>query len=47
MIETYAAGREPVLDPPDAARDLVLQRSRTMLDVSYAGSPLVGERVVN
>ena len=45
MVETYAAGGEPVLDPPDAARDLVLQRSRTMLDVSYAGSPLVAERV--
>ena len=47
MVETYAAGREPVLDPPDAARDLVLQRSRTMLDVSYAGSPLVAERVAD
>src|SRR5690606_10187125 len=28
---------------PDAARDLAAQRSRAMLDVSYAGSPLVAE----
>lgn len=45
LVETFAAGRKPELPAPDAARDLASQRSRAMLDMSYAGSPLVGEHV--
>ena len=29
--------------PPDAARDMAVARRRSMLDISYAGSPLVGQ----
>jgi 2-polyprenyl-6-methoxyphenol hydroxylase-like FAD-dependent oxidoreductase len=45
LVEAYAAGKKPEFPAPDAARDLAFQRSRSMLDVSYAGSPLVGEHV--
>lgn len=43
LVAAFAAGQQPVMPTPDAARDLALQRSRSMLDVSYADSPLVGE----
>ena len=45
LVAAYASGQPPALPPPDAARDLAMQRSRAMLDVSYAGSPLVAEFV--
>ncbi|MFL5335686.1 MAG: FAD-dependent monooxygenase [Geminicoccaceae bacterium] len=47
LVEAYATGRKPEFPAPDAARELAFQRSRTMLDVSYAGSPLVGEHVTS
>ncbi len=39
------AADDELLPPPapDRERDLALQRSRTMLDTSYKGSPIVGE----
>ena len=43
LVEAFASGQEPALPPPDAARELAAQRGRAMLDVSYAGSPLVRE----
>lgn len=43
LVATFASGQQPELPPPDAARDLAFQRSRSMLDVSYTGSPLVAE----
>lgn len=47
LVTAYASGQQPVMPPPDAARDLALQRSRAMLDVSYAESPLVAEFAPN
>jgi 6-methylpretetramide 4-monooxygenase / 4-hydroxy-6-methylpretetramide 12a-monooxygenase len=38
-----AAAATAPAPPPDPARILALARARAMLDVSYAGSPLVGE----
>jgi hypothetical protein len=38
-----ADGRGPVLQPSDPAQSVAKLRRRAMLDVSYAGSPLVGE----
>ena len=32
-------------EPPDPAHAVALARARAMLDISYAGSPLVGEHV--
>jgi 2-polyprenyl-6-methoxyphenol hydroxylase-like FAD-dependent oxidoreductase len=43
LVATFASGADPTFPAPDAARDLAAQRSRAMLDVSYAGSPLVAE----
>jgi len=44
MVEACRDGRLPAAPPPpDPEGDRRLQRSRAMLDVSYAGSPLVGE----
>jgi 2-polyprenyl-6-methoxyphenol hydroxylase-like FAD-dependent oxidoreductase len=43
LIATCEAGRAPIIPPADAAEDIVSARRRTMLDVSYAGSALVGE----
>ena len=39
------AGLVPPAGPPDPARAVAQARARAMLDVSYAGSPLVGERI--
>ena len=43
MVAVLAAGGLPVPAVPDPVRDLAFQQSRAMLDISYAGSPLVGE----
>ncbi|HEX2526617.1 MAG TPA: FAD-dependent monooxygenase [Geminicoccus sp.] len=43
LLAMLAQGQVPEPDAPDAARDLAGQRTRAMLDVSYAGSPLVGD----
>jgi 6-methylpretetramide 4-monooxygenase / 4-hydroxy-6-methylpretetramide 12a-monooxygenase len=45
LVKASASGLPLTPAPPDAERDLTLQRSRAMLDVSYAGSPLIGERL--
>ena len=45
LFKASADGVAPTPAPPDAERDRALQRSRAMLDVSYAGSPLIGERL--
>jgi 2-polyprenyl-6-methoxyphenol hydroxylase-like FAD-dependent oxidoreductase len=45
LVTTFAEGRTLAQDAPDAARDLAVKRSRAMLDLSYAGSPLVGEHL--
>ncbi|MDQ8727243.1 FAD-dependent monooxygenase [Bradyrhizobium sp. LHD-71] len=43
LITTCAGGRLPVLQPGNPAQNVAKVRRRLMLDVSYAGSPLVGE----
>jgi 6-methylpretetramide 4-monooxygenase / 4-hydroxy-6-methylpretetramide 12a-monooxygenase len=43
MIAMSAGGRTPVLPPADPAEAMAVTRRRSMLDVSYAGSPLVGQ----
>jgi 6-methylpretetramide 4-monooxygenase / 4-hydroxy-6-methylpretetramide 12a-monooxygenase len=43
LVKASAGGLTLTPGPPDAERDRALQRSRAMLDVSYAGSPLIGE----
>src|SRR5205823_13073106 len=43
LVRACAGGVAPAPAPPDAGRARALQRSRAMLDVSYAGSPLIGE----
>jgi 2-polyprenyl-6-methoxyphenol hydroxylase-like FAD-dependent oxidoreductase len=43
LIATCEAGGAPVVPPADPAEDIASARRRTMLDVSYAGSALVGE----
>jgi hypothetical protein len=45
LVKASADGVALTPIPPDAERDRALQRSRAMLDVSYAGSPLIGERL--
>jgi FAD binding domain len=45
LVKASAAGVPLMPISPDAERDLLLQRSRAMLDVSYAGSPLIGEHL--
>ena len=45
LLKACAGGVAPTPASPDAERDRALQRSRAMLDVSYAGSPLLGERL--
>jgi len=42
LVTKCDGGRTPVLPPADPAESLVVLRKRSMLDVSYAGSPLVG-----
>jgi FAD binding domain len=42
LIAMCAGGRAPVLPPVDRAENLAVMRRRSMLDVSYAGSALVG-----
>jgi 2-polyprenyl-6-methoxyphenol hydroxylase-like FAD-dependent oxidoreductase len=42
LVAKCDGGRTPVLPPADPAESLVVLRKRSMLDVSYAGSPLVG-----
>jgi 2-polyprenyl-6-methoxyphenol hydroxylase-like FAD-dependent oxidoreductase len=42
LVAKCDGGRTPVLPPADPAESLVILRKRSMLDVSYAGSPLVG-----
>jgi len=43
LIGRCDGGRMPALPPGDPAEDLAVARRRSMLDVSYAGSPLVGQ----
>jgi hypothetical protein len=43
LKEATAGGAVPAPAEHDPEKDLALQRSRTMLDTSYAGSPIVGE----
>src|SRR5271163_4144443 len=43
LIATCEAGGAPVVPPADPAEDIASARRRSMLDVSYAGSALVGE----
>jgi 2-polyprenyl-6-methoxyphenol hydroxylase-like FAD-dependent oxidoreductase len=45
LVKASADGVALAPIPPNAERDRALQRSRAMLDVSYAGSPLIGERL--
>jgi 2-polyprenyl-6-methoxyphenol hydroxylase-like FAD-dependent oxidoreductase len=45
LVKASASGLPLTPAPRDTERDLALQRSRAMLDVSYAGSPLIGERL--
>jgi len=45
LVKASADGVALTPIPPDAERDRALQRSRAILDVSYAGSPLIGERL--
>ena len=43
LITMCDGGRTPVLPPADPAESLAVLRKRSMLDVSYAGSALVGQ----
>ena len=43
LIAACAQGGAPVLPPPDPVHELAATRRRCMLDMSYAGSPLVGQ----
>jgi 2-polyprenyl-6-methoxyphenol hydroxylase-like FAD-dependent oxidoreductase len=43
LIGACAEDGVPVLPPPDPVQDLAAARRRCMLDMSYAGSPLVGQ----
>ena len=43
LVAMCAGGRTPVLPPADPAQNLAVMRRRSMLDVSYAGSVLVGQ----
>jgi 2-polyprenyl-6-methoxyphenol hydroxylase-like FAD-dependent oxidoreductase len=43
LVAMSAGGRTPVLPPADPAENLAVMRRRSMLDVSYAGSALVGQ----
>ncbi len=43
LVASCAGGVVPILPPLDGATDRALQARRGMLDVSYAGSPLIGE----
>lgn len=42
LVAAVAAGHRAAPPPADAEADLALQRSRAMLDLSLAGSPLIG-----
>jgi hypothetical protein len=43
LVAMSAGGRAPVLPPADPAENLAVMRRRSMLDVTYAGSVLVGQ----
>jgi 2-polyprenyl-6-methoxyphenol hydroxylase-like FAD-dependent oxidoreductase len=43
LVAMSAGGRTPVLPPANPAENLLVMRRRSMLDVSYAGSALVGQ----
>jgi 2-polyprenyl-6-methoxyphenol hydroxylase-like FAD-dependent oxidoreductase len=43
LITACAEGGPPALPPVDPAQELAATRRRSMLDVSYAGSPLIGQ----
>ncbi|HET6183493.1 MAG TPA: FAD-dependent monooxygenase [Acetobacteraceae bacterium] len=42
FVDSLAAGSAPSLPPADAAAALAAARARSMLDISYAGSALIG-----
>lgn len=44
-VESARSGSPPAAPPPDPAEAAALVRARSMLDISYAGSPLTGERL--
>ena len=43
LVAMCAGGATPTLPATDPAQNLIVARRRSMLDVSYAGSPLVGQ----
>src|SRR5262245_56533209 len=43
VIAMSEGGRAPVLPPADPDESMAVTRRRSMLDISYAGSPLVGQ----
>ena len=43
LIAMCDGGRTPALPPAGPTQDLAITRRRSMLDISYAGSPLVGQ----
>ncbi len=43
LVAACADGGAPTLPPADPAQELAATRRRSMLDVSYAGSPLIGQ----
>jgi 2-polyprenyl-6-methoxyphenol hydroxylase-like FAD-dependent oxidoreductase len=43
LIATCDGGGAPAVPPPDPAEDMASARRRSMLDISYAGSALVGQ----
>jgi 2-polyprenyl-6-methoxyphenol hydroxylase-like FAD-dependent oxidoreductase len=43
LVALFAAGGTPEVEPSAAEEIVAVARKRSMLDVSYAGSPLVGE----
>jgi 2-polyprenyl-6-methoxyphenol hydroxylase-like FAD-dependent oxidoreductase len=43
LVAMCSGGRLPVLQPRDPAQNVAKVRRRLMLDVSYVGSPLIGE----
>jgi hypothetical protein len=43
FVAVCRSGGAPTVPPSDAAADMAAARRRSMLDVSYVGSPLVGQ----
>jgi 2-polyprenyl-6-methoxyphenol hydroxylase-like FAD-dependent oxidoreductase len=43
LVQAAREGKEEAPAPPDEAAELAQRRSKSLLDISYQGSPLVGE----